>query len=147
MDSLSVELKPVNLNSCFSSTSPGIHQQNIDEVLLISSQYLNWNSKNHVLFDQIQSTLQLDPTHHPQHLLHLSLAQAIPLSVILLELIDLIPGSFLIKSPEFQAELKSQHSLLPLIIQQSELLQVHLPSFQLVSSRGLGCFSRHCAQT
>ncbi|KAA1133328.1 peroxisomal assembly protein [Puccinia graminis f. sp. tritici] len=200
MNSLSVELKPVNLDSYFSSTSPSIHRKKIDEVLLISSRLraellfppsqtktdlivslTNGHSdshrrsiilstqtelfgqvepeleleleklgrwidqeeeacspssaarflvySSHALFGQIQSTLQLDPTHHPQHLLHLSPAQAIPLSAVLLELIDPTPDSFSIESPEFQAELKSQLSLLPRIIRQSELLQVYLPSF------------------
>ncbi|KAI9625606.1 hypothetical protein KEM48_010868 [Puccinia striiformis f. sp. tritici PST-130] len=73
-----------------------------------------------------------DPIHpqthspHPQpHLLHLSPAMAIPLSAVLLELIDPLPDSLLIESSEFQTELKSQLSLPQRIIRQSEPLHVY----------------------
>ncbi|KAH9466112.1 hypothetical protein Pst134EA_013955 [Puccinia striiformis f. sp. tritici] len=75
---------------------------------------------SHKLFDQIRSTLKLDSPHPQPHPLHLSPAMAIPLSAVLLELIDPLPDSLLIESSEFQTELKSQLSLPQRIIRQSE---------------------------
>ncbi|POW06370.1 hypothetical protein PSTT_09060 [Puccinia striiformis] len=80
---------------------------------------------SHKLFDQIRSTLKLDSPHPQPHLLHLSPAMAIPLSAVLLELIDPLPDSLLIESSEFQTELKSQLSLPQRIIRQSEPLHVY----------------------
>ncbi|KAI7948177.1 hypothetical protein MJO29_009842 [Puccinia striiformis f. sp. tritici] len=77
------------------------------------------------LFDQIRSTLKLHSPHPQPHLLHLSPAMAIPLSAVLLELIDPLPDSLLIESSEFQTELKSQLSLPQRIIRQSEPLHVY----------------------
>ncbi|KNE91401.1 hypothetical protein PSTG_15193 [Puccinia striiformis f. sp. tritici PST-78] len=77
------------------------------------------------LFDQIRSTLKLHSPHPQPHLLHLSPAMAIPLSAVLLELIDPLPDSLLIESSEFQTELKSQLSLPQRIIRQSEPLHSH----------------------
>ncbi|KAI9604357.1 hypothetical protein H4Q26_003971 [Puccinia striiformis f. sp. tritici PST-130] len=80
---------------------------------------------SHKLFDQIRSTLKLDSPHPQPHPLHLSPAMAIPLSAVLLELIDPLPDSLLIESSEFQTELKSQLSLPQRIIRQSEPLHVY----------------------
>ncbi|KAI7959731.1 hypothetical protein MJO28_003522 [Puccinia striiformis f. sp. tritici] len=80
---------------------------------------------SHKLFDQIRSTLKLDSPHPQPHPLHLSPAMAIPLSAVLLELINPLPDSLLIESSEFQTELKSQLSLPQRIIRQSEPLHVY----------------------
>ncbi|KAI9613305.1 hypothetical protein H4Q26_009905 [Puccinia striiformis f. sp. tritici PST-130] len=85
----------------------------------------NSASKSHKLFDQIRSTLKLDSPHPQPHPLHLSPAMAIPLSAVLLELINPLPDSLLIESSEFQTELKSQLSLPQRIIRQSEPLHVY----------------------
>ncbi|POW11224.1 hypothetical protein PSTT_05392 [Puccinia striiformis] len=114
----------VKFNRNFNSDSKSwIDREEEEASTSLAAPFLVYAS--HKLFDQIRSTLKLDSPHPQPHPLHLSPAMAIPLSAVLLELINPLPDSLLIESSEFQTELKSQLSLPQRIIRQSEPLHVY----------------------